>query len=148
MWKEFKEFAVRGNVVDMAVGIIIGGAFGRIVQSLVNDIVLPPISLLFGPVDFSQLYINLTAQDFESLADAQAAGAAVISWGQFVTAVLQFLIVAFTVFLLIRQVNRLRRPEAAAAATPDMKACPYCISNIPLLATRCPQCTAELRPSA
>lgn len=146
MLKEFKEFALRGNVVDMAVGIIIGAAFGKIVDSLVKDIMMPPIGLLLGRVDFSNLFINLSGQHYASLEQAKAAGAATINYGVFLNNVLGFLIVAFAIFLLIRQINRLRRgnkPEQPAQAR--AKECPYCLSSIPIKATRCPQCTSDLK---
>jgi large conductance mechanosensitive channel len=140
MLKEFKEFAVKGNVVDMAVGIIIGAAFGRIVSSFVNDILMPPIGLLMGKVDFSSLFINLSGKSFDSLASARAAGAATINYGLFVNSIIDFIIVAFAIFLVIRQINRLQRqPE------PVTRECPYCLSRIPLKATRCPNCTSELK---
>ena len=145
MLKEFKEFAMRGNVLDMAVGIIIGAAFGRIVSSVVNDIIMPPIGLVLGHVDFSNLFFNLSGTHYDSLADAKKAGAAVIAYGTFLNTVIDFLIVAFVVFLLVRQVNRMMKP-APAPAPPATKECPYCISSgIALAATRCPHCTAELR---
>jgi large conductance mechanosensitive channel len=143
MWSEFKKFVMRGNVVDLAVGIIIGGAFGKIVTSLVNDIIMPPIGLLLGSVDFASLYINLSGKTYASLADAKAAGAATINYGLFINAVIDFLIVAFVIFLLIKQVNRLKAEPAPAA--PNTKECPYCLSVIPLKATRCPNCTSELK---
>jgi large conductance mechanosensitive channel len=142
MFKEFKEFAMRGNMVDLAVGIIIGAAFGKIVTSLVNDIIMPPIGLLLGKVDFSNLFINLSAKDYSTLAEAKAAGAATINYGLFLNTVIDFIIVAFVIFLFIRQINRLKRqPEPAA---PDTKECPYCFTVIPVKATRCPHCTAEI----
>jgi large conductance mechanosensitive channel len=148
MLKEFKEFALRGSVVDMAVGIIIGGAFGTIVTSLVNDVIMPPIGLLLGGVDFSNIYVLLKAGDpappYPSLADAQAAGAVTINFGLFFNAVISFLIVALVVFLLIRGINRLRREEEAPPEEPTVKECPYCLSEIPLRATRCAHCTSEL----
>jgi len=145
MLKEFKEFAMRGNVLDMAVGIIIGAAFGRIISSFVNDVIMPPIGLLIGKVDFSSLYFNLSGTPFASLADAKKAGAPVIAYGAFLNTVLDFVIVAFVIFLLIRQVNRFKRqPEAAPATTRE---CPYCLSVIPLKATRCGHCTAQLPSS-
>jgi large conductance mechanosensitive channel len=148
MLKEFKEFALRGSVVDMAVGIIIGGAFGTIVTSLVNDVIMPPIGLLLGGVDFANIYILLKAGDpappYPSLADAQAAGAVTINFGLFFNAVISFLIVALVVFLLIRGINRLRREEEAPPEEPTVKECPYCLSEIPLKATRCAHCTSEL----
>lgn len=142
MFKEFKEFAMRGNVLDMAVGIIIGAAFGKIITSFVEDILMPPLGLLIGKVDFSNLFVSLTGQAFDSLAAAKAAGAATINYGMFINHIINFLIVAFAIFLLIRQVNRFKR-EAPAAA-PTTKNCPYCISVIDLKATRCAHCTATL----
>lgn len=146
MWQEFKEFAMRGSVLDLAIGVIIGAAFGSVVSSLVNDILMPPIGLLLGQVDFSSLYINLSGQEFESLAAAQAAGAATINYGLFINHVIDFLIVAFVIFLVVKQVNRLQRlgQEEQAPAAPTTKTCPYCQTNIPLRATRCPNCTSEL----
>ena len=148
MLKEFKEFALRGNVVDMAVGIIIGAAFGTIVTSLVNDVIMPPIGLLLGGVDFANLFILLRAGSpaapYASLADAQSAGAVTINYGLFVNAVISFLIVAFVVFLLIRNVNRMKKEEEAPPAEPTTKECPYCLSSIPIKASRCPHCTSEL----
>lgn len=143
MWKEFKEFALRGNVIDLAVGIIIGAAFGRIVTSLVNDILMPPIGLLLGRVDFSNLFISLGGR-YASLAEAQAAGAPTINYGIFINTVLEFIIVALAVFILVRQVNRLSRRPEAAPAEPTTRECPYCLSTIPLKATRCPHCTSQL----
>lgn len=142
MLKEFKEFALRGNVLDMAIGIIIGAAFGRIISSLVNDILLPPIGLLLGKVDFSNLFINLSGKAFASLADAKAAGAATINYGVFLNEVINFLIVAFAIFFLVRQINRFKRP--AAVPEPTTKACPFCQTEIPIKATRCPHCTSQL----
>lgn len=148
MLKEFKEFAMRGNVVDMAVGIIIGAAFGQIITSLVKDILMPPIGLLLGDVDFSNLFVVLkggtVAGPYASLADAQAAGAVTVNYGVFVNTIISFVIVAFAVFLLIRSINRLQREEEAPPAEPTTKECPYCLSTIPLKATRCPHCTSEL----
>jgi large conductance mechanosensitive channel len=144
MLKEFKEFAMRGNVLDMAIGIIIGAAFGRIISSIVNDIIMPPIGLLLGRVDFSNLFINLSGGSFPSMAAAKAAGAATINYGLFLNTVIDFLIVAFVIFLLIRQINRFKRQPAAAQVTPTTKDCQYCLSTIPLKATRCPHCTSEL----
>jgi large conductance mechanosensitive channel len=142
MLREFKEFAVRGSVIDLAIGIIIGAAFGKIVTSFVNDILMPPIGLLLGKVDFSNLYINLSSGQYATLADAQAAGAVTINYGLFLNTVLDFIIVAFVIFLLVRQINRMRRVEEPAA--PTSKECPYCLSAIPLQATRCPHCTSQL----
>jgi large conductance mechanosensitive channel len=145
MLKEFKEFALRGNVIDLAVGVIIGAAFGKIVTSLVNDILMPPFGLLFGKVDFSNLYISLTGEKFKSLADAQAAGAATLNYGLFLNNVINFLIIALVIFLLIRQVNRLTK-KPAPAPEPTTRECPYCITEVSIKATRCPNCTSELKP--
>jgi large conductance mechanosensitive channel len=145
MLKEFKEFAVKGNVMDMAVGIIIGAAFGKIVASLVADVIMPPIGLLLGRVDFSSLFINLSGQSYDSFAAAQAAGAPTINYGIFLNAVISFLIISFAVFLVVRQFNRLKEKPAAAPAEPTAKDCPYCLSTIPIKATRCAYCTAELK---
>ena len=145
MLKEFKEFAMRGNVLDMAVGIIIGAAFGGIVTSFVNDILMPPIGLLLGKVDFTNLFITLKGADYATLAQAKAAGATTLNYGLFVNTVINFLIVAFAVFLLIRQVNRLKRAPAPAPAAPTTKECPQCFTSIPLKALRCPNCTSELK---
>jgi large conductance mechanosensitive channel len=148
MLKEFKEFAMRGNVVDMAVGIIIGAAFGTIVKSLVADIIMPPIGLLLGGVDFTNLFVVLkpgkTPGPYSALADAQAAGAVTVNWGVFVNTVISFLIVAFAVFLVVKVINNMRRQEEAPPAEPTTKECPYCFSVIPIKATRCAGCTAEL----
>lgn len=142
MWREFKEFAMRGNVIDMAVGIIIGAAFGKIISSFVNDILMPPIGLLLGGVDFSDFFINLSGGQYATLAEAQAAGAVTINYGLFINTVLDFLIVAFVIFLFVRQINRLKKE--APPPEPNTKECPYCFSTIPLKATRCPHCTSEL----
>lgn len=148
MLKEFKAFVMRGNVLDLAVGIIIGAAFGSIVKSFVDDVIMPPIGLALGNVDFADLFVLLkegpkAAAPYASLADAQAAGAVTINYGMFINNVVTFLIVAFAVFLVVRIANRLRPPGAAAA--PNTKDCPYCRMAIPVAATRCPQCTSELR---
>jgi large conductance mechanosensitive channel len=147
MLKEFKKFVMRGNVVDMAVGIIIGGAFGSIVKSLVDDVLMPPIGLLLGGVDFSNLFSVLKAGarpgPYAALADAKAAGAVSINFGVFLNAVIGFLIVAFAVFLLIRGINALHRQEEAAAP-PSTKECQYCASSIPIRASRCPHCTSQI----
>jgi len=147
MLKEFKEFAMRGNVMDMAVGIIIGAAFGKIVTSLVTDIIMPPIGLVLGHVDFSSLFLNISGAHYDTLADAKKAGAAVVTYGAFINTVIDFLIVAFVVFLLVKQMNRLMKTEPAPAPeAPATKECPYCVSGgIALKATRCPHCTAELK---
>jgi large conductance mechanosensitive channel len=145
MLKEFKEFAMRGNVVDMAVGIIIGAAFGAIVQSLVADVIMPPIGLILGNVDFSNLFVVLkegaAAAPYASLAEAQKAGAVTINYGKFLNAVVSFVIVAFAVFMLIRAINQLKRKEQAA---PTTKECPQCFSSISIKAKRCPNCTSQL----
>lgn len=148
MLKEFKDFAMRGNVVDMAVGIIIGGAFGTIVKSMVEDVLMPPIGLLLGGVDFADFFLTLregTAPGpYASLAAAREAGAVLISYGVFLNAVISFLIVAFAVFLLIKGINKLQREKEAPPAAPTTKECPFCLSAIALKATRCPHCTSTL----
>lgn len=148
MISEFKQFAMRGNVVDMAVGIIIGGAFGTIVKSLVSDVMMPPLGLLLGGVDFSDLFITLkegaTAGPYATLAAAQAAGAVTIGYGLFMNAVISFLIVAFAVFLLIKAINKLQREKEEPAAEPTTKDCPKCFTAIPVKATRCPNCTSDI----
>jgi large conductance mechanosensitive channel len=141
--KEFKEFAMRGNVLDMAVGIVIGAAFGKIVSSFVDDVLMPPIGRLMGSVDFSNMFFSLNGQHYDSLAAAKAAGAATLNYGLFINTLINFLIVALAIFLLIKQVNRLKRAPASAA--PTTKECPLCLSTIPLKATRCAHCAAELR---
>jgi large conductance mechanosensitive channel len=145
MLKEFKEFAMRGNVLDMAVGIIIGVAFGAIVNSLVKDVLMPPLGLLLGKMDFSGLYLNLSGTDYASLAAAQEAGAATINYGVFLNTIINFIIVAFAVFLLVRQVNRFTREEEAPPPEPTTKECQFCMSEIAIKATRCPSCTSELK---
>ncbi len=148
MWKEFKEFAVKGSVIDMAVGIIIGVAFNGIVKSLVDDVIMPPIGLLLRNIDFSELYALLKPGNpggpYETIAAAKKAGAVTINYGLFLNTVVSFIITAFAVFLLIRQIKRLQRPSEKAVEEPTVKECPYCLSNIPLHATRCPQCTSTL----
>jgi large conductance mechanosensitive channel len=148
MLKEFKEFAMRGNVVDMAVGIIIGGAFGTIVKSLVSDVIMPPIGLLLGNVSFSNLFVTLkageTAGPYATPAAASEAGAVTLNYGLFIDNIISFLIVAFAVFLLIRAINTLRRKEETAPPPPDKKDCPYCLSSVAIKATRCPSCTSQL----
>ncbi len=142
--EEFKAFVMRGNVIDMAVGVIIGGAFGKIVSSMVSDIIMPPIGLLLGKVDFSSLYVNLSGKPYASLVEAQAAGAATLNYGLFINNVINFLIIAFVIFLLIQQINRLQRPaKPAAPAAPTTKECPFCCSVVPLKAVRCPNCTSQ-----
>ena len=148
MLKEFREFAMRGNVVDMAVGIIIGAAFGSIVTSLVNDVVMPPIGLLLGNVDFSNLFLTLLegeiAGPYGSLADAQSAGAVTINYGIFINTIISFLVIAFAVFLLIRAINRLQKEEKTTPVEPITKQCPFCMSEINIEASRCPHCTSKI----
>jgi large conductance mechanosensitive channel len=145
MLKEFKEFALRGNVVDMAVGIIIGGAFGKIVSSFVKDVIMPPIGLLLGDVNFGDLYINLTDQSYATLAEAEEAGVAVIKYGAFINTVIDFVIIAFVIFLVIRQMNKMKRQEEEPPVEPTTKDCSFCMSTIPIKAARCPHCTSELK---
>jgi large conductance mechanosensitive channel len=145
--KEFKDFILRGNVIDLAVGIIIGVAFGAIVNSLVNDVIMPPVGRLFGKVDFSSLFINLTGTPYNSLADARQAGATVIAYGAFINTVINFVIIAFVLLLVIKAVNRVTRlakPKSEAAPAPKTKECAFCCSTIPIKATRCPECTSQL----
>src|SRR3546814_897548 len=149
MWKEFKEFVLRGNVIDLAIAVIIGAAFGKITTSLVNDVIMPPLGLLLGDLDFSDFFINLSGgADYPSLQAAKAAGAVTLNYGAFITTVINFLIIAFVIFMVIRQINRLKRKEEAPAAAPTEKNCPFCVTAIPLKATRCPHCTSELQPAA
>ena len=149
MMKEFKDFAVKGNVVDMAVGIIIGAAFGTIVKSLVADVIMPPIGLLLGNVDFANLFIVLkegtTAGPFLTMADAHAAGAVTLNYGAFINTIISFVIVAFAIFLLIRNINKMKKAEEAPPAEPTTKECSFCFSTIPIKATRCPNCTSEVK---
>ncbi|NPV90088.1 MAG: large conductance mechanosensitive channel protein MscL [Firmicutes bacterium] len=142
MFEEFKKFALKGNVLDLAVGIIIGASFGKIVSSLVADILMPPIGLLLGKVDFSNLFINLSSKNYKTLTDAKSAGAATINYGIFLNNIIDFLIVAFAIFLIVKQINRFKAKEETAPAT--TKECPFCFSSIPLQATRCPNCTSQL----
>ena len=144
MLREFKEFAMRGNVLDLAIGVIIGVAFGTVVTSLVNDIIMPPIGLAMGGMDFKDLFISLNGQTYPSLAAAKTAGAPVIAYGNFLNTVINFLIVAFAIFLLVKQVNRFKKPVPASEA-PSTKECPHCAMSIPAKANRCPQCTSDLR---
>lgn len=144
MWKEFRDFAMRGSVVDLAIGIVIGAAFGRVVSSFVNDILMPPLGLLLGNVDFSSLFINLSGKAYGSVAEAKAAGAATINYGIFINSIIDFIIVAFAIFIVVKQMNRLTA-KPAPAAVPTTKECPYCVTTIPIKATRCPACTSELR---
>jgi large conductance mechanosensitive channel len=141
MLKDFKEFAIRGNVIDLAIAVIIGAAFGAIVTSLINDILMPPLGLALGHVDFKDLFYSLNGQTYPSLTTAKAAGAPVIAYGQFINTITNFLVIAFVVFLIVKQANRFKAPAPAAPLT---KECPYCASNIPVKAVRCPQCTSDL----
>ncbi len=149
MFKEFKEFAMKGNVVDMAVGIIIGAAFGSIVKSLVADVIMPPIGLLLGNVDFSNLFLVIkqgaVEGTFATLAEAQKAGAVTINYGMFINTVISFLIVAFAIFIIIKNLNALKRKEEAPPEEPTTKKCPHCFSEISIKATRCGFCTSELQ---
>lgn len=142
MLKEFKEFAMRGNVMDMAVGIILGGAFGKIISSLVGDVLMPPIGLLMGKVNFSNLFLDLSGQGYETLDKAKAAGAATINYGLFLNTVVDFILVAFAIFIVVKQINRLKKEEAPAPVS--TKECPHCCSAIPVKARRCPACTSSL----
>jgi large conductance mechanosensitive channel len=143
MFKEFKEFALKGNVIDLAVGIIIGAAFGKVVQSLVTDIIMPPIGKIVGNVDFASLFINLSGTSYPTLAEAKKAGAATLNYGLFLNSIVDFTLMAFVVFLMVKQINRLKRTEAAAPS-PETKECPFCLSTVALQASRCPQCTSTL----
>jgi large conductance mechanosensitive channel len=144
MMKEFREFAARGNVIDLAVGVIIGAAFGKIVASLVDDVIMPPIGMVLGGVDFANMFVALNGVHYATIAEAKAAAAATINYGSFLNTVVQFLIIGFVVFLLVRQINRLKTPEPAPPAA-EARDCPFCISRIPIKATRCPHCTSEVR---
>lgn len=142
MWKEFKEFAMRGNVIDLAIGVIIGGAFGKIVSSFVADVIMPLIGLLLGKVSFENLFVSLSGVEYASLAAAQEAGAPTLNYGIFIQAIIDFLIIAFIIFLVVKGINKLQKPAPEAA--PTTKKCPYCFSDIPIEATRCPNCTSQL----
>jgi large conductance mechanosensitive channel len=144
MWKDFKAFIMRGNVLDLAVAVIIGAAFGAIVTSFVNDIVMPPIGMILGHIDFKDLFISLNGQSYASLAEAKSKAAPVLAYGQFLNTVVNFLIVAAVVFLAVRAVSKLHKEPAAAPAVPTTKDCPYCAMPIPIPAKRCPQCTSQL----
>ncbi|MBH0332469.1 large conductance mechanosensitive channel protein MscL [Brevibacillus brevis] len=144
MLKEFKEFALKGNVMDLAVGVVIGGAFGKIVTSLVNDIITPLIGLLLGKVDFSGLFINLSGVPYKTFAEAKAAHAATLNYGLFLNSVIDFVIIAFSIFIVIKQLNRFKRKQEVEQAPVTTKECPHCISAIPIKATRCPNCTSML----
>jgi large conductance mechanosensitive channel len=151
MFKEFREFAMKGSVIDMAVGIIIGAAFGTIVNSLVQDVIMPPIGLLLGNVDFTNIFAVLkegkVAGPYASVAAAKAAGAVTMNFGVFINTIISFILIAFVVFLLVRNINKMRREEEAPAPVPTTKECTYCFSAIPIKATRCPNCTSELKGS-
>ena len=144
MLEDFREFVMRGNVMDLAIAVIIGGAFGRIVSSLVSDVIMPPVGLLLNGVSFSDLFISLNGQAYATLADAQAAGAPTLNYGNFINAVIDFLIIALVVFLTVRAVTRLQRREPAPAPAPTTKDCPYCFTAISIKASRCPNCTSQL----
>lgn len=142
--KEFREFAMRGNVIDLAIGVIIGGAFGKIVTSLVNDIIMPLIGLILGPVDFKERFIPLDGKTYATLAAAQEAAAPTLNYGNFINLIIDFIIVAFVIFLVIRWFNRMKSKQPQESAAPTTKECPYCLSTIAIKATRCPNCTSEL----
>lgn len=144
MLKEFKEFALRGSVLDLAIGVIIGTAFGKIISSLVSDILMPPVGLLLGNVDFTNIFWSLSGEKFKSLADAQAAGAATINIGLFINTLINFIIIAIVLFLIIKSINKMSKPKVAPVK-PEMKDCPYCLTSIPLKASRCPNCTSQLK---
>ena len=142
MFKEFRDFAARGNVIDLAVGVIIGAAFGKVVTSIVTDLIMPPIGMALGRVDFSNLFVALNRGTYTSLAEAKTAGAPTLNYGVFINTCLEFLIVAFAVFLLVKQVNRLKGPVVI-----DTRDCPFCLSKMAMKATRCPACTSEVKPA-
>jgi len=146
MLKEFREFAIKGNVVDLATAVVIGGAFGKIVSSFVNDIIMPAISLLTGKIDFANLFVSLDGKTYQTLADAKAAGASTLNYGNFIVTVVDFIIIAFFIFLVIKQINKMKKkPAPAPAAAPTEKVCPYCQSKVSIKAVKCPFCTSELR---
>jgi len=144
MLKEFKEFITRGNVIDLAVGVIIGGAFGKIISSLVSDIIMPPIGMLLNGVNFTNLYLSLDGKTYAALADAQAAGAPTLNYGLFINNIIDFIIIAFVIFMMIRAINKVKKQPVPAAVEPTGKDCPYCFTSIPILASRCPHCTSQL----
>ncbi len=146
MLKDFREFALKGNVIDLAVGVIIGAAFGKITTSLVNDVIMPPLGLLLGEVDFSNLYINLSGKSYASLSEAKAAGAPIVAYGAFINTVIEFTIIAFAIYIMVRQINRLRTILGSQdpPPAPSEKTCPKCLSTIPIQATKCRACTADL----
>ncbi len=143
MLKEFKDFVMRGNVLDLAVAVIIGGAFGKIITSFVNDVLMPPFGLLLGGVDFANLFIPLDGQTYESLETAKTAGAATLNYGVFINTIIDFLIIALVIFLIVKAANKMKKPAPAAA--PTTKECPHCFTTISIKATRCPNCTSELK---
>jgi large conductance mechanosensitive channel len=145
MWKEFKAFAMKGSVMDMAIGIVIGAAFGQIVSSLVSDIIMPPLGVAMGHIDFNDYFFPLDHKSYPTLADAKKAGAAVIAYGHFVNTIIDFFIVGFAMFLVVKWFSKLKKPDAPAA--PATKDCPYCASSIPIKAVRCPHCTSQLQPA-
>ena len=145
MLKEFKEFALRGNVIDMSVGIVIGAAFGKIVGSLVEDILMPPLGLLIGKVDFTNLFVDLSGHGYATLAEAKTAGAATLRYGVFLNNIVDFVLIAFAIFIVIRQINRLKKKaEPVPASVPEVKTCRYCLASVPAAATRCGHCTSEI----
>lgn len=145
MWKEFRDFAMKGNVVDLAIGVVIGGAFGKIVTSLVGDIIMPLVGVLLGKVDFSNLFIALESGHFSTIADAKKAGVATLNYGLFINNIIDFLIVAFAIFFVIRQLGRFSKKKEEEPSAPTAKTCQYCCTEIPIEATRCPHCTSELK---
>lgn len=147
MWKEFKEFITRGNMMDLAIGVIIGGAFGKIISSLVSDILMPVIGLILGKVDFTNLFVSLNGQKYATLADAQAAGAPTFNYGLFINNIIDFLIIALVIFLMVKGLNKLKKTPAPAPE-PDTRECPHCFTSIAKKATRCPNCTSEVEPVA
>jgi len=144
MLKEFKEFASKGNVIDLAVGVVIGAAFGKIVTSFVSDVLMPPIGLVLGKVDFSNLFINLSSKPAETLAEAKKLGIPTLNYGVFLNTTIDFLIVAFAIFLVVKRVNRLKREPAPAPVEPTTKECPQCCTAVPIKAVRCPHCTSAI----
>ena len=144
MWKEFKKFAMKGNIIDLAIGVVIGGAFGKIVTSLVNDIIMPLVGLLLGKVDFSNLFIALGDGEFQTIKEAEAAGIGTLNYGLFINNIIDFLIIAFSIFFVIRQLNRFTKKEEQKEVVPTSKSCLYCYTDIPIKATRCPHCTSDL----
>jgi large conductance mechanosensitive channel len=144
MLKEFKAFAMRGNVIDLAIGVIIGGAFGKIVSSFVTDVIMPLIGLLLGKINFANLFVNLSGEDYSSLVAAQEAGAPTLNYGLFINAIVDFLIVAFVIFLVIKGINKLQKPKPAPVVAPTTKKCAFCFTEIAIEATRCPNCTSQL----